>query len=110
MVELNDSIKIKFVTEDRIQFDDESCITFHHSSDCCEYNYADFSSIIDTPIDGAKLNNITLEHSDYGFLLNGHLVNCYSEQNGYYSYDIDILYKDKFERTILWLNTDCGER
>ena len=110
MIELDNSIKIKFATEDRIWFDDGSYISFDHPSDCCEYNYADFSSILDTPIDGAELNHITLESNDYGFLLNGHLVNCYSEQNGYYSYDIDIFYKDEYDRTMLWLNTDCGER
>lgn len=35
-------MKIKKVTEDFIEFDNGSKITFDHIQECCENNYADF--------------------------------------------------------------------
>lgn len=106
---LDNSIKIMYATDERIMFNDGSYICFNHDADCCEHNYADFSSIKDSVIDGVDLYTIELEYNGYGFLLNGHLVNCYSDQNGYYSYALDVYYKDRWDNTILCLDTQCAD-
>ena len=106
---LDENIKIHYITDERIVFTDESYIYCEHQADCCENNYADFSSIMDSIIDGQELNTIEIEYNDNGFLLNGQLVNCYSEQNGYYSTGLDVYYKDQYDRVILFLETNCGD-
>ena len=102
-------IKIKSFDEDEIIFTDGSCISHDHISDCCEYNYADFSSIKDSILEDLEFDEITIEESedDQGFLLNGHLINCYSSQNGYYSSDVDITLRGPDKKIIKELNVDC---
>ena len=93
-------MRISEVTDEAIIFDNGNKITFDHDQDCCESNYADFESAV-TP------NTLNYDYDfspellfgfvkEEGFLFGnpGHLifVPCYSEQNGYYSIDIDIYY------------------
>ena len=106
-VELDKKIIIESITDDTITFSDGSFIDFYHSADCCEYNCADFNSIKDTVLEATIFKSVSFETNGYGFLLNGHLVNCYSYQNGYYSSDLDIYYRDKNENILIHLNVDC---
>ena len=73
-------MRIKTVTDENIVFDNGNVISFHHEQDCCEYTYADFSI----------LNPCVIKS-------NGHwiFIPCYSEQNGWYTSEIDIYYNGK---------------
>ena len=94
-------MKIKTVDEERILFDNGMEITFDHEQDCCECNYADFESL-DTIVRETEFDeNLAFEViEDAGFRF-GNLpqkmffVPCYSEQNGYYSTDIDIYFNQE---------------
>lgn len=96
-------MRIRTVTDDAIYFDNDNYITFKHEQDCCETNYADFRSTV-TP------DNVYYYHDfdenlfftkvdGMGFVFGDKeakiFVPCYSEQNGYYSSDIDIFYYKK---------------
>lgn len=95
-------MKIKRVTEKEILFDNGNLITYFHYQDCCETNFADFSVLNE--------NNIYYDHNfdtklqfefveDEGFTFGDEVakifIPCYSEQNGYYSTDIEIHYNGK---------------
>ena len=105
-------MKIKKITEDKIEFDNGSKITFDHRQNCCEYNYADFlylkdeSGVFDYDFDEI-LDFDKVLSSECGFRFGNRnkrmfFVPCYSEQNGYYSFDLDIYYNGK-----LVLTTEC---
>jgi len=94
-------MKIIEVNEDYIRFDNGSEITFDHSQDCCEHNYADFKQIekqaLDTTFD-EELIFEKVEGSGFRFGSKGtHMffIPCYSDQNGYHSSDIDIYFNEK---------------
>ncbi len=106
-VVFQNKIRLSYATDEKIFFSDESFIDFNHDADCCENNYADFTSVNDSILLGVPLERLDLEASEYGFLLNGYLVNCYSEQNGYYSDEVSIYYKNKYGGIILALDTTC---
>lgn len=95
------TMKIYEITEDAIIFDNGNEITYEHEQDCCENNYADFSQLEDLAKTVNFDENLTFEEIEgYGFRFgnpNGKMffVPCYSDQNGYYSSDIDILYCGK---------------
>ncbi len=97
-------ITIKEVNEDHILFSDGSKITCDHNQECCESNYADFKQVDNT----AFLTRFTLplkfEQAPGGFRFgnenNMFFVPCYSEQNGYYSDEVDIFYNGKKVNTI----------
>lgn len=74
-----------------------------HSPDCCEHNYADWSSLDDTGFFEEEFyeNDFKLEKWDGGFRINGYTVNCYSEQSGYYSTELEVDLMDD-EGTALW--------
>lgn len=103
-------MRIESITDDKIKFDNGSEITFDHSQNCCEYNYADFLYLVDESglFDYEFDKNLDFEEvlsGDCGFRFgnkNGRMffVPCYSEQNGYYSFDLDIYYNDKLELTV----------
>lgn len=101
-------MKIKSIDEVAVVFDNGNKITFFHSADCCEWNYADFPQIDDIARGWDFDENLDFEAVDgYGFRF-GNLPNkmvfvpCYSDQNGYYSSDVDIYYKNEQV-----LNLDC---
>ena len=92
-------IKIVHIEEELLKFSDGSDIRLHHYPDCCEYNYADFSQIDDLAKEWEFEHPLTFEASKYGFRFGNPpdrmvFVPCYTEQNGYYSYDVDIYYND----------------
>jgi len=92
-------MKIKTVTDEAIIFDNGNTITYDHEQDCCEWNYADFSILNPNIVNYDYDFNENLEFkavSGQGFVFGeeGHwiFIPCYSEQNGYYSDDVDIYY------------------
>lgn len=93
-------MKIKEVNNEHILFEDESCIKYYHGQDCCEWNYADFEQLEETALETEfDTDNMIFEAiQDYGFKFGNEgkmfFVPCYSEQNGYYSSDIDIYYNN----------------
>ena len=93
-------MKIKDVTEIAIIFDNGDEITFDHYQECCEDNYADFKQIDTIGKEHDYSAPLRFEKVDgYGFRFgDGQLMTfipCYSDQNGYYSSDVDIYYKGK---------------
>lgn len=102
-------MKIHKVNEERLKFDNGNYISFNHCPDCCEYNYADFQQVVENNSDILDYNfeeNLIFENCGMGFRFGDSrrmfFVPCYSEQNGYYSTDIDIYYNGNHV-----LNTDC---
>lgn len=88
---------IKEVTDNAIVFDNGSEITFDHDKDCCEYNFADFSQLEPLALSYDFEEVLRFEAVDkQGFRFGDSkmmfFVPCYSEQNGYYSSDIEIWY------------------
>lgn len=92
-------IKIVRAEQEYLEFSDGTTITSQHVPDCCEYNYADFSQIDDLAKEWEFEHPILFEESDYGFRFGNKdkmvFVPCYSIQNGYYSYGVDIYYKEE---------------
>lgn len=103
--------KIVKVTDEKILFSDGSTITFDHCQDCCEDNYADFEQLDDIArsyqFDTEKMT--FMKCGDHGFSFGDDrrmfYVPCYSDQNGYYSNDVDIYFNGK-----LVLNVEGEER
>lgn len=101
-------MKIKSIDDGAITFDNGMDITFDHVPDCCEYNYAAFEEIDDLAKSFEFSENLIFESVDdcgFRFGNNPHnmvFVPCYSNQNGYYSDDVDIYYNDKQV-----LNVEC---
>lgn len=89
-------VTITEVTDEYIKFSNGSKITFNHEPDCCEYNYADFEQLDDLARSATFTLPLSFEESDYGFRFGNeykmYFVPCYSEQNGYYSNDVDIYF------------------
>lgn len=100
-------MKIVKITEDAIIFDNNSKITYDHERDCCEYNWADFSVLnkntINIDYDFPKIKFKAVNELGFKFGVPGHwiFVPCYSDQNGYYSTDIDIYFNDEKVLTFL---------
>lgn len=93
--------KIKTINDEMILFEDGSEIRFDHEQDCCEYNFADFKQLDDiarrTDFDTHKMIFESVEYSGFRFGNENKMffVPCYSDQNGYYSSNIDIYYNGK---------------
>ena len=90
-------MKIVRVDDDHIVFDTGDTITYDHEQDCCEVNYADFKQLDDIAKAHVFKEPIVFEPvEDNGFRFGNpgamFFVPCYSAQNGYYSYDIDIYF------------------
>lgn len=117
-------MKIKSWNDDRITFDDGSYISYDHEQDCCEYNYADFS-VLDVMLrynkDDMEFDSFEIDTiDDGGFLIKLKLagnrilrapyhnifIPCYSEQNGYYTTNIRIVYSDKDNNVIAHRDTN----
>ena len=95
-------MRITKVDEYEIMFDNGNTIWYRHCSDCCEWNFADFSILDERTVnyDYDFDENLTFNMIDgegFTFGNEGHLIfiPCYSYQNGYYSSDINIFYNDK---------------
>ena len=103
-------MKIKEVNTNYILFDNGSRITFDHEQDCCETNYADFEQLEDLALEYEFENDLIFEvvpENGFRFGSKGtpmFFIPCYSDQNGYYSSDIDIFYDGRHV-----FNVDCEE-
>lgn len=91
-------MRIAEINSEEIRFDNGNTITFDHSQDWCEWNYADFEQLDDLAKNyNFNENQMRFEFVDgSGFRFGDnrmmHFVPCYSDQNGYYSDEIDIYY------------------
>lgn len=102
-------MRIQGWNDEKILFDDGSSITFSHEQDCRESNWADFS-VLEMFYKGEEFKDYTIEPiEDGGFNLilieNGWndwkiFIPCYSDQNGYYSTNLDIHINNKPRYTI----------
>ena len=91
-------MKIIEINDNHILFDNGDEIGFDHDQDCCECNYADFEQLDDLGRNHVFNEPIVFEAvPEKGFRFGNpdamFFVLCYSEQNGYYSLDVDIYYK-----------------
>lgn len=93
-------VTIKEVDSADIYFSNRSSITFDHWQDCCEDNYADFRQIEDLALKTEFDWPIVFEEvEDCGFRFGNRpqkmfFIPCYSDQNGYYSTDVEIYLDD----------------
>ena len=103
--------KIICAEDNLLKFDDGTTIVGDHDQDCCEYNYADFAQLDDIAknydFDTSKLMFESIDGS--GFRFGDHpsrmfFVPCYSDQNGYYTDEIEIFLNR--ERKLVF---DCEE-
>ena len=91
-------MKIIEITSEHIKFDNGKTITYDHEQDCCEWNYADFEQLDDIArahdYDEQTLRFEFVGNHGFRFGDNRQMffVPCYSEQNGYYTTNIDIYY------------------
>lgn len=93
-------MRITKVSSYGIWFDTGDNITCDHEQNCCEHNYADFMQIDDIARNTEFKKPLTFEFVDgIGFRFGNEnkmfFVPCYSEQNGYYSDYIDILFNGR---------------
>lgn len=89
-------MKLKKVCGNQLLFDNGYILDTWHNQECCEDNYADFSNVADE-VGDYEFNekDLRLERvQDYGFRFGDNrkmfFVPCYTEQNGYYSSDIEV--------------------
>ncbi len=89
---------ITTINNEEIIFSDGSRISYDHDHDCCEDNYADFEQLDDIARGtDFNTNDMVFKKADCGFMFGNEptkmfFVPCYSEQNGYYTTDVDIYY------------------
>ena len=107
-------MKIANITDEIITFDNGAMLTFEHDQDCCERVYADFEYLqiipeikdVEFSPPAETLTELIRVVDDLGFLLMGekcryadgsrrkYLVPCYNEQNGYYSDNLTLIYRN----------------
>lgn len=95
-------MRISKVTDEAIYFDNGNSITYDHEQDCCELNYADFTTAVtpdniyyyhlfDEDLEFKKVDGMGFVFGDKEAKI---FVPCYSDQNGFYTTDIDIYYNN----------------
>lgn len=95
------------VKDEKLYLSNGCYIEATHSQDCCEYNYADFDSIKDTLLMGTLFDSVVFDSWEGGIRINGYAVNCYSEQNGYYSTEITFVLHEKYGPYLLTFKGEC---
>lgn len=93
-------MKIKYIDKDSIVFDNGNVIHCFHCADCCEYNYAAFEAIDDVALytdfhPELKFEVVAGSGFRFGNKNKMFFIPCYSVQNGYYSSDVEIYYRDE---------------
>lgn len=109
-VRVIETVRIETVTSDYIEFSNGDRILYDHDQDCCEDNFADFKQIEERalkeeftlPIDFEVINEKGFRFGNQPYAM--YFIPCYSDQNGYYTSDIDIYYAKKI------LSFMCEER
>ena len=109
-------MKVKNIDDYGIYFDNGDSIGWYHYQDCCENNWPDFRQLKDTGIYNEKFNTpLTFERCDYGFRFGNegkmYYVPCYTDQNGYYSNEVEITYFDHTtkESSYVLEEVDCED-
>lgn len=110
-------MRIIRISDERILFDNGDYIFYDHDQDCCENNYADFTVISHNDVNVGydfKPDEMVfkkIEGAGFCFGNEGHMifVPCYSEQNGWYSDEIEIYYYDDSKNEIKMVidNLEC---
>ena len=110
-------MKIDFINESKIVFDNGNEITFDHDQECCEHNYADFlylkedDGIYDIEFDEIPVcNKIT----KYGIIVSDNDLDKYHSFIGYSACDLsnysdaDILSATDFDKSTIsdWTQTE----
>ncbi len=108
-------MKIVLFEKDLLVFDNGNSMVSYHDPDCCEDNYADFDQLEDTALNhNFDEKTFKITPCDWGFrfgdISRTFFVPCYSDQNGYYSYEIDVEYRDKDGNTLLKIKTMCEDK
>ncbi|MBO7692091.1 MAG: hypothetical protein J6T10_05575 [Methanobrevibacter sp.] len=104
-------MRIKEINDYYILFDNGGILTYSHEQDCCENNYADFKAIDDIA-KACEFNEFLIfeEVAGSGFRFGNVgkmvFVPCYSEQNGYYSSMIEIIYNGE---RVTWVECELIE-
>ena len=86
------------ITYEKIIFSDGNELTHFHDQFCCEENYADFEQLDDIArncdFDTTNMKFELVEGSGFRLGNEGRMffIPCYSEQNGFYSSDVSILW------------------
>lgn len=89
-------MRIAYVTEDYIEFDNGNVIDFVHREDCCERNYSDFTQLEQLAFNAEFDEELKFEKTEHGFRFGDSnqmfFIPCYTQQNGCYSPDVKIYY------------------
>lgn len=93
-----------------IEFDNGSLLYDYHNQECCEYNYADWNQLEKSALDYEfDEKTFKLVPNDYGFRFGDEsrtfYIPCYSEQNGYYSDSVNIVYKNGDDKILQEIQT-----
>lgn len=87
-------MRIKKVTDGYIEFDTGDTLYSYHMPACCEYNYAAFKEVDDLALEADFDQPLMFEAVFGGFRFGNEgkmfFVPCYSNQNGYYTNEVDI--------------------
>lgn len=106
-----------------LKFNDGSKFVSSWEYDCCEYNYADFSIIaLDSEIMNNEFESVCfgrvedeagftllfkgLPHKTLGTYTKHVFVPCYSDQNGYYTTELEVSHYDAKGKETIFLNCD----
>ena len=94
------SVKVIYVDEDLLRFDDGSELYSEHTTDCCESHYLSFKDLSLLDFEGLDFeissDDFFEKVEGYGIRLvpvNGHAVSVpgYGYNNGYYSSKLDLV-------------------
>ena len=90
-IEFEGIVTVANAVDDLIELSNGWSIGFFHDQDCCEHVFAECDNVKV----GTQLVRLEIKRVDgMGVLFNGQLINCYNEQNGYYSDDLSMSISD----------------
>lgn len=108
-IDFDTPVKIEKIGEEEITLSDGTTIQSHHDGDCCEHHWADFSTLEINPDHSLPFTTLTLKKVDgMGFLMNKMLINCYGNNNGWYSSNLDLII-DNGPLNYIWDISECQE-
>ncbi|EHN6916959.1 hypothetical protein KJK76_001831 [Campylobacter jejuni] len=101
---------VKYGIDIGIEFDNGNFMYDYHNQECCEENYADWGQLEKSALNyNFDEETFHLIPNDYGFRFGDKsrtfFIPCYSEQEGYYSDDVNIVYKDKDDNVLSEIET-----
>lgn len=101
-------VKVIYVDDDLLRFDDKSELYSDHSQDCCENHYLSFADLSLEDFEGLEFDISSSDFFEkvdgYGIRLvpvNGHAVSVpgYGYNNGYYSSNLTLVLKEEGKST-----------